>query len=163
MLPSDCPNCYGGVLRPPGGRLMSVSLTADAVIERRKFVTRRLGWKMLKAGDRLQLCRKVMGRKGAPLERLAFVEVVNVRSERLWSIDDADVVDEGLRHGDAPFDEWDADTGYPTPWAWASWFADEMRIMVDDHVTRIEWRYLDDVLGARLDLTGQMRATQTSR
>lgn len=157
MPPSDCPNCYGGKLKPPGGRLMSVTLTADAVVERRKTVTRRLGWVFLKPGDRLQLCRKVMGRKkDEPLERLAYVEVVDVRRERLWSIDDADVVREGLRHEDAPFDEWDAETGYPASWAWATWFADEMNVMLDDFVTRIEWRYLDDVLGDRLDLTREV-------
>lgn len=49
---------------------MSVSLTEDAVRDRRKTVTRRLGWKFLEAGDRLTLCRKVMGRrKGEPLVR----------------------------------------------------------------------------------------------
>jgi protein gp37 len=64
-------------------RLMSVSFTEQAVIERRKTVTRRKGWTFLKPGDRLTLCRKVMGRKGAPLVRLAEVEVVDVRRQRL--------------------------------------------------------------------------------
>ena len=41
-------------------RLMSVSLTEQQVRERRKTVTRRLGWKDLRAGERLMLCRKVM-------------------------------------------------------------------------------------------------------
>lgn len=44
-------------------RLMSVSLTEDAVVARTKTVTRRMGWRDLKPGDRLTLCRKVMGRK----------------------------------------------------------------------------------------------------
>src|SRR5690606_7983375 len=79
----------GGVLMP---RLMSVSLTEQAVLERRKTVTRRLGWKFLKRGDRLTLCRKVMGRKkGEPLVRLAEVEVVDVRREPLWNISRGDV------------------------------------------------------------------------
>lgn len=57
-------------------RLMSVSLTEQAVLERRKTVTRRLGWRFLKPGDRLTLCRKVMGRKpGEPLVRICDVEV----------------------------------------------------------------------------------------
>ena len=45
-------------------RLMSVSLTEQAVVERRKTVPRRLGWwedrngrRLLKPGDRLTLCR----------------------------------------------------------------------------------------------------------
>ena len=44
-------------------RLMSVSHTERAVVERRKTVTRRLGWRFLKPGDHLTLCRKVMGRR----------------------------------------------------------------------------------------------------
>lgn len=72
-------------------RLMSVSMTEQAVVERRKTVTRRKGWwldkrgrRLLKPGDHLTLCRKVMGRKpGEPLVRLAEVEVVSVRRETL--------------------------------------------------------------------------------
>lgn len=53
-------------------RLMSVAFTEQAVRERRKTVTRRKGWTFLKPGDRLTLCRKVMGRKkGEPLVRIA--------------------------------------------------------------------------------------------
>ena len=51
-------------------RLMSVAFTEDAVRARRKTVTRRKGWwedkrgrRILQPGDRLTLCRKVMGRK----------------------------------------------------------------------------------------------------
>src|SRR5688572_25563863 len=72
-------------------RLMSVAMTADAVVERRKDVTRRLNWwenkngrRLLVPGDTLTLCRKVQGRKpGEPIDRLAEVEVVDVRLERL--------------------------------------------------------------------------------
>ena len=64
-------------------RLMSVAMTEQAVVERRKTVTRRKGWAILKPGDRLTLCRKVMGRQGAPLVRLAEVEVIDVRRQPL--------------------------------------------------------------------------------
>ena len=58
---------------------MSVAFTEQAVIERRKTVTRRKGWLFVKPGDRLTLCRKVMGRKpGEPLVRICEVEVVSV-------------------------------------------------------------------------------------
>ncbi len=82
-------------------RLMSVSLTERAVVERRKTVTRRLGWTFLKPGDRLTLCRKVMGRKpGEPLVRLADVEVVSVRRERLMDMDKLAMSDARInRHG----------------------------------------------------------------
>lgn len=75
-------------------RLMSVSHTEAQVVDRTKTVTRRLGWwedkngrRLLKPGDRLTLCRKVMGRKpGEPLVRLAEVEVVDVRRVVLLDI-----------------------------------------------------------------------------
>src|SRR3954449_12954490 len=56
-------------------RLLSVALTTQAVRERRKTVTRRLGWLFLKPGTRLTLCEKVQGRRpGEPLVRICDVE-----------------------------------------------------------------------------------------
>lgn len=122
-------------------RLMSVSHTERAVRERRKTVTRRLGWLFLKPGDRVTLCRKVMGRKpGEPLVRIAEVEVVGVRREPLTAITDDDVEREGV---DAALEV----AGRTEAEAWASWFAWTMRCSVDDEVTRIEWRYLDPYPG----------------
>ena len=78
-------------------RLMSVSLTETQVRARTKTVTRRAGWLMLRPGDRLTLCRKVMGRrKGEPLERITDVEVISVRREPLNRITAADVAAEGF-------------------------------------------------------------------
>lgn len=119
---------------------MSVSHTEQAVVERRKTVTRRLGWRFLKVGDTLTLCRKVMGRQGAPLVRLAEVEVIDVRRERVWDITDDDIAREGVDPG--KFDEVWTDTGQPTPEAWVAWFCDTMRVRPDELITRIEWRYL---------------------
>ena len=45
-------------------RLMSVPLTEQQVRERRKTVIRRLGWKDLRAGEQLMLCRKWMSPPG---------------------------------------------------------------------------------------------------
>src|SRR5262245_59161513 len=115
---------------------MSVSYTADAVIERRKTVTRRLGWRYLLPGDRLTLCRKVMGRRlNEPLERLAEVEVIDVRRERLILITEDDIEREAVSLA-----EFGGRT--PTPGDWARWFAWTFGIRVNDEVTRIEWRYL---------------------
>ena len=114
-------------------RLMSVSLTVHAVVERRKTVTRRLGWTFLKPGDRLTLCRKVMRRKpGEPLVRLAEVEVVSVvREPLLWiKLRPGDVAREGL----APM----------TPEDFIDFFCTHMGCRPTDEVTRIEWRYLDE-------------------
>ena len=124
-------------------RLMSVSMTEQAVVERRKTVTRRKGWLMLKPGDRLTLCRKVMGRQGAPLVRLAEVEVVSVRREELSQLSNwyghaeyreqcAEVRREGL----------DPDVIGPAAFV-HKYFVGAQGMSVDDEVTRIEWRYLD--------------------
>lgn len=110
-------------------RLMSVSLTEQAVVARRKTVTRRLGWRFLKPGDRLTLCRKVMGRRpGEPLVRLAEVEVVSVRREPLHHITDDDVAREGFSGSDGMW--------------FVQFFMDHMRCHPGTMVTRIEWRYL---------------------
>jgi hypothetical protein len=111
-------------------RLMSVSLTEPQVRARVKTVTRRMGWLMLRPGDRLMLCRKVMGRRaGEPLERITEVEVVSVRREPLDAITLADVLAEG----------------FPamTPGEFVRFFCDSHRgCRRDSEVTRIEWRYL---------------------
>lgn len=114
----------------PRGRLMSVALTEDYVWNRTKTVTRRLGWRNLKPGDRLQLCRKVMGRKkDEPLVRIANVEVVDVRREPLNAITDDEVRREGF-------------VSLTAAW-FVDFFVEEMRCAPDVEVTRIEWRYLD--------------------
>lgn len=124
-------------------RLMSVTMTTTAVIERRKTVTRRKGWTFLKPGDRLALCQKVMGRKpGEPLVRLAEVEVVGVRREPLsWLRSPGTVL-------------WWAETeiaaeGFPgmDPRDFVQrFFIDAQGMSPDDEVTRIEWRYLPDTV-----------------
>lgn len=126
-------------------RLMSVAHTTNAVIERRKTVTRRAGWRFLKVGDELDLCRKVMGRRRCcigkppcefdePLERLARVRVIDVRREPLNQITAADVDAEGV----------DLPPGFSGPVGWAAWYAGTFHCPVDTEVTRIEWEYLDD-------------------
>ncbi|MFE3002733.1 hypothetical protein ACFXG4_48215, partial [Nocardia sp. NPDC059246] len=67
-------------------RLMAVSLTQPQVQARTKTVTRRMGWRNLRSGERLTLCRKVMGRRRRdgsvePLVRIVDVEVVAVGQE----------------------------------------------------------------------------------
>lgn len=49
-----------------------------------KDVTRRLGWKDAKVGDRLQACVKCQGLKpGERLEKLCVIEVTSVKQEPL--------------------------------------------------------------------------------
>lgn len=122
-------------------RLMSVAFTEQAVVERRKTVTRRKGWLFLKPGDRLTLCRKVMGRKpGEPLVRLAEVEVVSARREPLVRLlasetypgyGEAEVALEGFLGLD------------PAEFV-RRYFTEAQGLHLMDIVTRIEWRYLDE-------------------
>jgi hypothetical protein len=116
---------------------MSVAFTEQAVVARTKTVTRRKGWLMLKPGDRLTLCRKVMGRKkGEPLVRIAEVEVISVRREPLCAIagDASDIgAAELAREGFTDIDAAEFMRRYFEP----------QGIGPMDDVTRIEWRYLD--------------------
>lgn len=122
---------------------MSVSFTEQAVVERHKTVTRRKGWwtdkagrRLLKPGDRLTLCRKVMGRKpGEPLVRICDVEVVSVRREWLFELltgstyGGREVVREGFPGMD------------PAEFV-HRFFVVAQGMSLDAEITRIEWRYL---------------------
>jgi len=129
---------------------MSVSFTEQAVRERRKTVTRRKGWwedsrgrRILKPGDHLTLCRKVMGRKpGEPLERICEVEVVSVRRESLMRLYGSYY---GPREGYFYALEEVAREGFPgmPPAAFVrQFFTHAQGIPADADVTRIEWRYV---------------------
>jgi hypothetical protein len=112
-------------------RLMAVSLTGPQVRDWTKTVTRRTGWRMLRVGDQLILCRKVMGRrKGDPLKRIATVEVTSPRHERLDLITAADVAAEGFPQ--------------MTPAEFVVFYcATHHGCDAATEVTRIEWRYLN--------------------
>lgn len=119
-------------------KLMSVAFTEQAVLERRKTVTRRKGWwfdkngrRLLRAGDRLTLCRKVMGRKpGEPLVRICDVEVVDVRREPMWLCMQAGELER---------------EGFPGmgPDEFVERYFEPQGIGMSDSITRIEWRYLE--------------------
>lgn len=112
-------------------RLMSVALTEPQVRARSKTVTRRMGWHVLQPGDRLTLCRKVMGRRrGEPLVRIVDVRVLAVRRERLDEITADEVVAEGFPE--------------MTPADFVEFFcATHKGCTPDSEVTRIEWTYLE--------------------
>lgn len=131
-------------------RLMSVAFTEQAVRARRKTVTRRKGWwtdkngrHLVKVGDRITLCRKVMGRKaGEPLVRLVDVEVIDVRREPLRRLTEETF--EGVPT-DYAINEVRRE-GFPrmSPEDFVEkFFIAAQGIYPDQLVTRIEWRYLD--------------------
>lgn len=120
-------------------RLISFSLTKDAVRRREKHVTRRLGWEGLKPGQLLRGVEKAMGlRRGETVVTLAIVRVVNVRREPLSAMtDDLDYgFEECRREGFAD---------HPT----LRWPSEFVRFFCDSHkgcgpdsiVTRIEFQY----------------------
>lgn len=65
-------------------RNMSFALTTPQVKNQSKTVTRRVGWRFLKAGDCVRAVNKAMGfKKGEKPIELAVLRVVDVRRERL--------------------------------------------------------------------------------
>lgn len=113
-------------------RLMAVSLTEQQVRHRTKTVTRRVGWRMLRVGDRLTLCKKVMGRRrGEPLDRITDVEVTCIRLERLDAITPDDITAEG----------------FPgmTVGEFVAFFCSSHRgCTPETEITRIQWRYIGE-------------------
>jgi len=112
-------------------RNISFALTTEQFRNRTKTVTRRIGWKRLRAGDVLMGCEKCMGLKpGEKLNRLGLIRVVDARREVLAAITDEDVAKEGFPGKDR------------------GWFVDmfirEMRpkALHLTMVTRIEFEYL---------------------
>ena len=116
-------------------RNISFALTTEQIKNRTKTVTRRLGWKNLKAGDVLNACVKCMGlKKGEKPERLAQIRVVNVRQEVLENMDvkpygEIEVAMEGFPH--------------MTGSEFVGMFAENMKCEPSSTVTRIEFEYLD--------------------
>lgn len=109
-------------------RLISFSMTEAAFVAGTKTVTRRIGWKHLKPGDRLVGVNKAMGFKpGEKPRHLGEIEVVSVRRERLDAIDLEDVRAEGV-------------AGCDTVEAFVAGFCKAMRCAPSDGVTRIEFR-----------------------
>ena len=111
-------------------RNMSFSRTTEQIINRTKTVTRRLGWRNLRSGDRVWAVRKSMGlRKGEKVERLALLEIVDNRREFLWEVTADDVVREG-------FPEMSVRTFF------ALFVRINPRFHTDQRLSRIEFRYI---------------------
>ena len=110
---------------------MSFMLTRQAVIDRTKTVTRRLGWNDLKPGDRLRAVTKAMGlKKGEKQEWLGVIGVVLRTRIELSAITQDDVVSEG----------------FPgmTPDEFVAMFCRNMKCKPDAIVNRIEFKYVED-------------------
>ena len=115
-------------------RMMSFRLTTAQIRDRSKTVTRRLGWKFAKPGDRIRAVVKARGlKKGERPEELALLEIIDVRRERLVAIS-------------FPVEGWEevAREGFPdkSPIGFIDMFCREMKCGPLDKVTRIEFKYL---------------------
>lgn len=131
-------------------RLMSVAFTEEAVRRREKTATRRKGWAFLRPGERITLCRKVMGRRcGEPLVRIVDVRVISVRREPLERITAEEVAREGFP-GMSPHE------------FIRRFFVEAQGIQPADEVTRIEWAYLANAPAEqlRVDLGGALPAAE---
>jgi hypothetical protein len=108
-------------------RLISFSMTKPQFLDGSKTVTRRLGWRNIKEGDRLMAVEKAMGlKKGEKIVRLGEIEVVDVRREPLHYINREDCIREG----------------FPAmmPLDFIAMFGSHMGVTCDAEVTRIEFR-----------------------
>lgn len=110
-------------------RSISFALTTRQFLDGSKTVTRRLGWDLLKPGDRLRAVEKAMGlRKGEHPVVLGEIEIVSVRREplRAISIDDC------------------AREGFPdlNPYTFVGMFCEHMGCPADTFVNRIEFRHV---------------------
>lgn len=114
-------------------RNMSFTLTTAQIRNRSKTVTRRRGWRKLRVGERVCACVKCQGlRPGERIERLATLEIVSVRRERLNAITARDVELEGFGCSPAEF---------------VAMYCQHMGGRPTQTVTRIEFRYITGALG----------------
>lgn len=68
-------------------RNMSFAMTTRQFLDGSKTVTRRTGWKFLKAGDIVCGVEKGMGlKKGEKVKRLGLIRILHVNREPLWNI-----------------------------------------------------------------------------
>lgn len=111
-------------------RNMSFMLTTEQIKNRSKTMTRRLGWKFLKPGDRIQACEKCMGlKKGEKINKLAVIEVVEVWREPLFCITEEDCTMEGFPE--------------LSPNQFIKMFRKVMNCCYTDPVTVIKFKYVD--------------------
>jgi len=122
-------------------RNISFMLTTDQVRRRTKTVTRRMGWRRLKAGEVLSGVEKGMGLKaGEKVSKLCTIRVVDVRTEPLRKMTDdtnygfSECEKEGF--GDHLTLQW--------PSEFVQFFCSSHKgCTPESEVTRIEFEYLD--------------------
>lgn len=118
---------------------ISFSLTTPQFLDGSKTVTRRLGWRKLKAGSRLMACVKCQGiPKGGKVEKLGEIDVLDVRREPLSRM--TSEVDYGLEECKL---EGFAELPQQFPSVFVEFFCGANDCKPDDEVARIEFRLVD--------------------
>ena len=118
-------------------RNMSFSMTTEAVRNRTKTVTRRLGWAFLKPGDLLMACEKCQGlKKGEKVKRLGVIRVVSVEKETLHDLFHYDLTATQYEMEREGFDGW-------TPWGFVDMFITANHCSEHTPLNRIEFEYVD--------------------
>lgn len=124
-------------------RNISFALTADQIINQEKTVTRRLGWRQLKPGDRLQPVKKCMGlRKGEKVQLLCDpITVVSARREPI----NAMLLDLDYGFAECKKEGFGWHPDYKWPCCFVDFFlATHKGATVETEVTRIEFSYEAD-------------------
>ncbi len=120
-------------------RNMSFMLTAAAIRDRSKTVTRRLGWWYLEPGEVLQAVEKSQGlKKGEKVVPLALIRITSVRAEKLARMVDlpaygmVEVAAEGCA------------ARFPNPWQFVDFFMRSHKgCELGTVVNRIEFEYME--------------------
>lgn len=125
-------------------RNMSFSLTTSQVLNHTKTVTRRKGWRFLKAGDRIMACEKCMGLgKDGKIKHLCEIEIVSNKAEPLVEI----VAKPNRGRGARTEVELE---GFPgmRPEEFVEMFCEHMRCEPATIVNRIEFKYVEPPVSA---------------
>lgn len=114
---------------------MSFALTAEQMLAKTKYVTRRLGWDTLTPGTLIQAVEKSQGLgKGGKVRKLGVIRVLTVRREPLRHM-------VASSYGDAEAKR----EGFPkmSGEQFARMFCEHMGVGLDHFVTRIEFEHVD--------------------
>lgn len=110
-------------------RNMSFAMTIPQVLDGSKTVTRRLGWRGVRRGDRLRGVERAMGLgRGETIRALREIEIVSVTEERLDAITPVECAREGLPD--------------MTPAEFVAMFCAAQKCTPATTVRRIEFRYV---------------------
>lgn len=117
---------------------MSFNMTTQSIIERRKTVTRRLGWLNAKPGDRVLAVDRLRTKEA---KVLGTIEFVDVRRERLDAITYSDVLAECVVMPDCTTHH--PEVTWPCIYCFIARFCKAMECTPESIVTRIEFRYIE--------------------